>query len=107
LSQQASQTNNVSGSLGYLYFLAARLTGGVVGNICASDYGSQLSAIGLNIGEKVNKVDLACENPKVLELRYTNQAGSPGGHIEGAAYIFDPHLTPGQTIYLKIECPDL
>lgn len=107
LSRQASQTNQVSGSLGYIYFLAAKMTSGVVGDICASDYGSQLAAIGSNIGEKVNKIDLACANPKVLELRYNNQAGTPGGRIEGSTYVIDPALTAGQTIYLKIECPDL
>lgn len=106
LKQQNSQTNGVSGSYGYLYFLAAQMTGGVVGNICASDYGSQLSAIGLNIGEKINRIELACENPKVLELRFVGKAGAPGGRFEGAAYLFDPALTPGETIYLKIECPD-
>lgn len=107
LNQQGSQTNQVSGSLGYLYYLAARMTGGVVGNICAGNYGAQLSEIGNDIGDKVNQIALACENPKILELRFTNQAGSPGGRVEGSVYIFDPSLTPGQTVYLKIECPDV
>jgi hypothetical protein len=106
LKQQGSQTNQVSGSLGYLYFLAARMTGGVVGDICASNYGSQLSEIGTNIGEKVNQVALACENPKILELRFTSQSGAPTGRVEGSTYIFNPALTSGQTAYLKIECPD-
>lgn len=107
LNIQNNQTNQVSGTYGYLYFLAARLTGGVVGNVCASDYGSQLSAIGLNIGEQLNRIDLACENPKILELRFANRAGTPGGEVQGSAYLFDPAITPGNTIYLKIECPDM
>lgn len=110
LNQQSNQiqtaNGNVTGSFGYLYYLAAKMTGGVIGDICAGDYGSQLSSIGENIGEQVNKIDLACENPQVLELRFTNQSGTPGGRIEGSAYLFDPALTPGHSIYLKIRCPD-
>lgn len=106
LMAQGNQTNNVSGSYGYLYSLAAKLTGGVIGDICANDYGSQLSDIGKDIGEKVNKVDLACENPKILELKFTDHTGTPGGNIQGSAYYFDPALNPGQGIYLKIECPE-
>lgn len=107
LNQQGNQTNQVSGSLGYLYFLAARMTGGVVGNICANNYGAQLAEIGTNIGEKINQIAMACENPKILELRFTNQSGAPTGSVQGSNYVFNPELTPGQTVYMKIECPDL
>ncbi|MBX3018914.1 MAG: VWA domain-containing protein [Bdellovibrionaceae bacterium] len=106
LNQQGSQTNQVSGSQGYLYYLAAKMTGGVVGDICANNYGSQLSAIGTNIGEKVNQIALACENPKILDLRFTNQSGAPTGSVQGSNFVFNPELTSGQTVYLKIECPD-
>lgn len=107
LNAQGNQTNQVSGSLGYLYYLAAKMTGGVVGDICANNYGAQLADIGTNIGEKVNQIALACANPKILDLRFTNQSGAPTGRIEGTNYIFSPELTAGQTVYMKIECPDM
>ncbi len=107
LSQQGQQTPGVNGSFGYIYALAAQLTNGITGDICASDYGSQLRTIGANIGKQVNQINLACANPKIIELKYTNKSGIPLGTFAGTTFTLDPSVAVGDSIYLKIECPDL
>lgn len=104
-SQQLGNGVTVNGTYGYLYYLAAVMTGGVVGNVCSSDYGSQLSAIGANIGDKTKSIALACENPRILELRYVGEAGTPPGSVQGSSFQVST-VTPGKTVYLKIECPE-
>lgn len=45
---------------GEIYAMASLLTGGIIGSICADDYGSQLSMIGKDTAEKVRTVQLKC-----------------------------------------------
>lgn len=106
LAQQGQQTRGVSGSYGYIYALAALMTNGIIGDVCANDYGTQLQNIGANIAQQRNQINMACANPKILDLRYTNAAGSPPGSFEGQAFVLDPSIPVGRTVYLKIECPD-
>lgn len=107
LQAQGNQTNNVGGSYGYLYALAARMTNGVEGNICANDYGSQLQAIGTNLGTRGREITLACANPTILELRYASQAGTPAGSVVENVFKIAESEPIGTEVYLKIECPDL
>lgn len=107
LSSQGQQTNNVGGSYGYLYALGTRMTNGVEGNICASDYGSQLQAIGTNLGTRGREITVACANPTVIELKYQNQNGSPQGSFTENIFKVSDSEPIGTEIYLKIECPDV
>lgn len=106
LNSQGQQTNNVGGSYGYLYALAARMTNGVEGNICASDYGSQLQAIGTNLGTRGREITLACANPTILELKYIGKSGTPQGAISESVFKISESEPVGTEIFLKIECPD-
>lgn len=108
LAIQSSQTNGVLGSYGYLYALAARLTGGVEGDVCASDYGSQLYSIGENIGEQVAEHTLKCDNPEVIDsvtpmVTFTPTGGSYS--LFGSKMTFNPNITPGTQAYLQYACP--
>lgn len=107
LSQQGGQTTGVSGSFGYIYAVAAILTNGVIGDICATDYGSQLAQIGNNIGQQIQQINMACSNPKILSLKYLNKPGIPLGTFSGSTFTLDPSTPIGDQVYLKIECPDL
>lgn len=106
LVAQGQQINNVSGSFGYLYYLGAKMTGGVVGNICSNDYSAQLRDIGENIGGKTQRIELGCSDPEVLELRYVGENGTPPGQFKDSAFVFGDSIVPGKTIYIKVQCPD-
>lgn len=107
LSQQGNQTPGVSGSFGFVYAVAAALTNGVVGDVCASDYGAQLSSIGDNISQQITQINMACENPRVIELKFLNKPGIPLGTFSGSTFTLDPSVGTGDQVYLKIECPDV
>jgi hypothetical protein len=101
----------VSGSYGYLYALATRLTGGVEGDICASDYGSQLSSIGDNIGESFAQRTLYCANPAQIDLQTPLVTFTPANNanaysISGNIIHFNPNLSPGTQAYLQYTCPE-
>jgi hypothetical protein len=105
LQSQNTQTNNVSGSYGYLYALAVRMTNGIEGNICSASYGSQLVSIGQNIGRRGHDITLGCARAKVLEYRYQNKAGQPKGSIRENVFEIDLTEPIGTEVFLKIECP--
>lgn len=109
LNQQSSQINGVLGSYGYLYSIATKLTGGVEGDICASDYGAQLSTIGDNIGETLSEHKLKCANPVAIDAQtpmvtITPLQMSQGYSISGDILTFNPNLTVGSQAYLQYSC---
>jgi hypothetical protein len=57
---QSSQGDFVRGVEGYSYARLSQLTGGVIGTICASDYGSQLREIGYALQGQVSSVAFLC-----------------------------------------------
>lgn len=107
LMNQGMQTPGVGGSYGIVYAVAAELTNGVVGDVCANDYGTQLNSVGSNIGQQRKQINLACDNPKILDLRFVHKPGVPQGFLEGSAFVLNPNIQPGEEIYMKIECPDM
>lgn len=66
LSCRSAQTGQVAapmpvlGQEGYAYKMVRDLVGGVDGNICASNYTSQLQDIGYTIGDKVTSLPFRC-----------------------------------------------
>lgn len=110
LNTQSNQTNGVLGSYGYLYALATRLTNGIEGDICASDYGSQLSTIGDNIGESLSQHTLYCANPQAIDAQtpivtLTPNTATNTYSINGNIMSFNPNLTVGTQAYLQYKCP--
>ncbi|MCE3009524.1 MAG: hypothetical protein LW875_02790 [Proteobacteria bacterium] len=108
LGQQSNQINAglptaVKGSYGYLYALATRMTNGVEGDICASDYGSQLYNIGFNIAERTREVTLFCASPKDLKVTYSPSA-SLTYTISGTKLTFSADLPPGTEATLEYFC---
>ncbi len=59
-STQDAQNGGVKGYFGYLYREFAQTTNGVIGNICASDYGQQMGQIGTSIVDSVSSIKLDC-----------------------------------------------
>jgi hypothetical protein len=104
LNTQGTQINNVSGSYGYLYALATRLTSGVEGDVCASDYASQLSSIGNQLTLPVNSISLACASP--TDLTVTFLIGSTVSHsVSGSQIQFVSNLAPGTQVRVQYKCP--
>lgn len=104
LNTQNSQTHNVRGSYGYLYALATRMTGGVEGDICASDYGSQLTNIGYNITEQINEIELGCPNPEVTSIVFTPASGAPTWTLDGSRIKFSTTLPSNMRVDYKWLC---
>lgn len=111
LDTQNNQTNRVRGSEGHLYAQAAQQTGGLVGDICANDYGSQLYDIASNIGESIYQRTLHCANPKAINattpiVSFLPVASSNTFELLGQTLTFNPHLLPGTKAYLQYACPE-
>lgn len=101
--QRRQLAGTVSGTYGYVYDDASKLTGGVSGNICAEDYTSQLKDIFNNIQSKVkNKEILACSNPKNLKV----QPAQVQYEVKGAEIFFANNITMGTQVEFFYECSD-
>jgi hypothetical protein len=96
----------VNGSYGLIYNKASQMTQGVVGDICASDYTSQLGQISTNILSRVNSALLACENPSDLLVSIIGQPGVTYS-ISGREVRFSAQLSPGTRVGLKYTCNTL
>ncbi len=112
LNEQNNQVNKVSGSYGYIYAAATSATAGVLGDICSSDYGSQLANIASNIGESVFEHILRCDQPEPIDkqtpmVSIVPVVSSSMFSISGNRVEFDPSLTPGSKAYLQYACPEL
>lgn len=104
LNTQNSQINGVSGSYGYIYSILTQMTGGIEGDVCAADYSSQLSSIANNIGQQVNQIQVACDNPSSLTINFT--AGAPVGFsVSGRTVQFNSTLNVGTNIRIQYQCP--
>lgn len=99
--------NAVSGSYGSQYSKATQLTDGVLGDICANDYGSQLSNISANIVDRISEITLACENPENLQITLAPPQAHITWSISGNRLQFSEALPAGVQIKLKYACPTL
>jgi len=96
----AGYVNSVRGSYGYQYDLLSKMTGGIVGNICANDYGSQLYSMGTQISDQSNEFDLGCENPTDLTVA---PADIPF-QVTGSTFKLTQDLTPGTSLEVSWSC---
>ncbi len=106
----AEQNNQMSaygvrGSYGWNYARLSQKTQGFVGDICASDYTSQLGQISTNILNKINSLPLACENPKDLSVSISTSNITYS--VSGKELKFSAQLPPGTTVNLKYNCETL
>lgn len=109
LSAQSNQVNAgyanaVRGSVGYIYALGSLMTEGVIGNICASNYGSQLINIGTNIVNRLSELNLACENPMDLSVDLTPVQHGVAYSVVGKTLKFSQALQPGTQVRLRYAC---
>lgn len=89
---------------GYSYDAMSRLTGGSTGTVCATDYGSQLMAIGQATQDLVRSVTLTCAPVDVngdgkpeMQIVTANGTTAPPYTITGMRISFDSPLPLGST----------
>jgi hypothetical protein len=85
---------------GTRYEALSRQSGGVVGNICASDYAQQLGEFGDRVNESLASVTLQCVPPEKPTVSGTSSAIT----WSGDKIFFDPSLPAGSSITLKYRC---
>lgn len=99
--------NPMKGTEGQKYAEATQLTNGILGDICASDYGSQLANIGSAIVERIAEITLACRNPLNFSATLTPARPAITHHIDGSTLKFSEALPPGTQVRLSYDCPSL
>lgn len=95
---------------GYAYSSASALTGGVVGTVCSTDYGSQLTAMGKATVDLINSANLNCSpldnnNDGLGDVQIITADGSaaPAYTISGLKITFAKALPAGNN-QLKYAC---
>lgn len=107
LTLQNDQTNR--GYYGQTYAQLTQLTNGVLGDICATDYGAQLTSIGNQIVRSISSIKLACvpaRGPGLDPIITVNPPGNPAtqGTIRDDQVYFDPPLAPGTQVRIQYKC---
>lgn len=104
-SNQINTVNGISGSIGEVYRMASESTGGIVGDICASDYGSQLSSISNDIVDMSQDISLKCATPANLQVSFSPSQPNLSYNVIGATLTFSQRVSPGVQVRLKYTCP--
>lgn len=97
--QQKAQSGGTA-NYGTRYKELSDKTGGIVGTVCASDYGAQLADIGDVMVQTTESIVIACEPlPGTLVIE-------PGFNYElrGNKITFNPPLASGTQLHLKYQC---
>jgi hypothetical protein len=96
--------NHIHGSQGTQYAKATELTNGILGDICANDYGSQLANIGANIVDRLSDITLACAAPGSLEVTLSPAKAGVTWNLSGTTLRLSEPLDPGTQIRVKYSC---
>ncbi len=99
--------NYMLGTEGKKYAEATALTNGILGDVCANDYGSQLATIGANIVERISDVSLACASPADLTVTLSPAQNQITSTVTGRNLHFSEALPAGTQARLKYTCPTL
>jgi hypothetical protein len=106
LNQQGSQIPGAGfgGSYGYFYAVLTRMTGGVEGNICDADYGSQLGNMGSSIADQVRETQLRCAEISDLSV-VMSPSNSITWTVSGSTLTFSDTIPAGTQVSVSYSCP--
>lgn len=97
-------------SYGYNYVSMSNLTGGIMGTVCATDYGAQLTRIGVSSQELVLSAPVEClpvdrnsDGVPDLTVMTANGSAAPAFTFEGLRVRFASALPAGRTT-LRYSC---
>lgn len=99
--------NQIQGSQGQIYAQATKLFGGITGDICANDYGSQLASIGANIVDRVSQIQIACDSPGNLSVEFSPAEKSVDWTLQSKMIRLQKSMDPGVQLHLKYTCRKL
>lgn len=89
---------------GMVYGELQNLTGGVLGNICAGSYATQLREIGQRTKETVSSVTLECPPVSQPTVTITPRAAGQTWSLSGNKVLFSPALPEGTMVNVKYTC---
>ncbi len=114
LNVQESQTHGVKGHAGNIYSDLVDLTSGVLGSVCAADWGRELGEIAYGVEEDVKQtLSIACSDPIdneiSIEFEFLESRDDIGWSFDSSERVvrFDEALPPGTKVHLKYECTSL
>lgn len=86
-------------SYGYRYEEISKLTGGVIGDVCATDYGAQLQGVAEGVRKTLKSITLTCapviDSMRSLLVLKDGQVYDGTRHMEGLNVVFDNMLPAG------------
>jgi len=95
----------VKGFYGTVYEQLSQATNGVIGSVCASDYGSQMGQIGAAIVDQVEYFTIHCANPESFQLTFIPSSAAVSYHLDGKRVVFDGDLDPSSKVRFQYNCP--
>lgn len=100
-----NNSNGGSSYYGYQYAHLTSLTGGLTGNVCASDYGPALTNFGQAIIKKQDPIQLNCApvDGKITVAFTPNYNSQPV--LSGSVLSFNPAVPGGTVANLQYSCP--
>ncbi len=106
--EQQRQQGDAQGYYDTIYSDLARRTGGIVGDICANDYGRQLESIGDVTVQHTGSLLLACrpinDEVQVNIVPVRGRSENIATTVSGDKIIFSPPLSPGRKVRLQYSC---
>jgi hypothetical protein len=92
---------------GTVYAQMSALTGGIVGDVCASDYGSQLAGMGQSVQQMVKTIALDCapigDVRSSVQVKLNGSAYAGSYEVQGTKLVFDANLPAGDYA-LSYQC---
>lgn len=82
----------------------SRGTSGIIGNICAADYSSQLKGFAQKIQNTLSSVTLQCEPLRAPEVTISPLANVQTS-MDGKKLLFAPAVPEGSKVIVKYSCP--
>lgn len=85
---------------GYRYEQFSKLTGGVIGDVCAADYAVQVQGIAEGVRKTLKSITLACapvvDSIRTVTVTKDGQAYTAKSSLQGVNLVFDDMLPEGQ-----------
>lgn len=109
----AAQQAEAPAWFGTHYAELTKLTSGILGDICASNYGSQLGAMGTNIKNSIDSVPLQCDPVTSTGVAISSASGVIQSIVPATGSVatlignkinFSPALPQGTTLTMKYYC---
>ncbi|MEQ1875057.1 MAG: hypothetical protein ABL958_00330 [Bdellovibrionia bacterium] len=97
--------NGDGASYGTVYAELTKLTGGILGDICATDYGAQLQNIAGSIASNVDSFGLKCEPVSGVVAELSPAPATANNYTVNAGRVyFERTLDPGTQVRLVYDC---